>query len=414
MRSTLLLAVLAVLVLTGGAAQAARPPAAAALDKAFGPLVARLAPDTDVVLLLDLHAGGQSLLSLLDFLEASPVLARSPGLAEQWRAARAALMEGVNTVKATTGVDPLQDLDQAALGLRLSQEAPEGVAGLSLALTGRFPPDLLERTGAAMPTRSVAGVEARELGEVSELGPMLAGFAGPGTLLFAPAADFERAVTARQPDKALVARHAGLLGKAGGGFLARLSVVLPEWVRQRARDTEELAAFPMITALGRLLLDLDQQVRLELAVTNETAVESTRFFLEAGREALLGGRALLRSVAFLVLSLDLPLLPDVPEELKPVLRDKRALLDTFEGLTGKDVKPPELKITGRTLSLSADRTLVFGSLLPAGIAAAVAIPSFVKYKQRAEEAGAPVAPPAEPVEPVEPAPGGAQDDLKIR
>jgi len=366
-------------------------PAAVALDKDFGPLLACAVPDADLVLMLDTRAVGQGVLDLLDWVETAPMLANDPAMLDQWRQARAAVMGGLETVKATVGSDPLKDYDRIVGTVRLLPEGGDHATEFSMVVSGRLPADFITRLFPDLPKKTLAGVEVSELGANPDAGPLVAGFLTPTTFLLAPPAVFEKAVGAKAAPKALLERHEGLLAKANGGFLFRMSLALPEWLRQKAAAEPDLEAFPVVRGLKRLRVDLDQSFFVELAAVNDAAFESARFLLESAREGLIGSRALLRSFTMLALSLDLSKLPDLPAEVRPMLSDRKALQATLERLTGSaDLAVPQVKIQGRTASLAVDRVLLLGGVVPLGVLAAVAIPAFEKYKAKAEQAAPPV------------------------
>lgn len=399
MRRLALVLVLGLVVAVSPSLAAPKAPAAApiALEKTFGPLLAAAVPDADLVLMIDQKALGQGVLDLLDFVEASPVLAVDPALLEQWRQARAALMGGLEVVKATVGSDPLRDYDRIVGSVRLLPEGGDHATEFSLLVTGTLPADFLTRLFPDLPKTTVGGVEVSELGANPDAGPLVAGFLTPTTFLLAPPAVFEKAVGAKGPAKALLDRHEGLLAKASAGFLFRLSLALPAWVRDKAAAEPDLEAFPVARGLQRLRLDLDQSLSIELATVNDAAFESARFLLESAREGLLGSRALLRSFTLLALSLDLAKLPDIPAELRPVLADRKALQATLERLTGgADVTIPEVKTRGRVASLSIDRVLLLGGVVPLGVLAGVALPAWQEYQQKAGQQALPPQPAHDP------------------
>lgn len=400
MRRLALVLVLGLLVAESSslAAPKAQAVPSIALDKTFGPLLAAAVPDADLVLMLDQKALGQGVLDLLDFVEASPVLAADPALLEQWKQARAALMGGLEAVKVTVGSDPLTDYDRIVGSVRLLPEGGDQRTEFSLMVTGKLPADFITRLFPDLPKKTIGGVEVSELGANPDAGPLVAGFLTPTTFLLAPPAVFEKAVGASAPAKALLERHEGLLAKASSGFLFRLSLALPAWVRDKAAAEPDLEAFPVVRGLQRLRLDLDQSLSIELATVNDAAFESARFLLESAREGLIGSRALLRSFTLLALSLDLAKLPDLPPELRPVLADRKALQATLERLTGgANATVSEVKTKGRTASLSVDRVLLLGGVVPLGIVAAVAIPAYQKYQQKAEQQAVPPPPATDPI-----------------
>ena len=394
----LLSTVLLALTPAGALAKAAPAPAGTAVDKSFGPLLGALVPDADLVLLLDAKALGQGVLDLLDFVEGAPLLAADPQVFEQWKQARGAMMAAIEGVKATVGADPLHDLDRLVGSVRLFPEGSEQGAQFSLLVTGNLPADLITRLSPDLPRKVVAGIEVSDLGATPDAGPMVAGFLSPQSFLLAPPAVFEQAVASKAAPKAALARHEGLLAKAGAGFLFRLSVALPDWLRAKIAEVPEAAAFPFAAGLARLRVDLDQRLYVELTGATDAAAASAKSLLEAAREGLVGSRAMGRALALLVQSLDLDKLPDVPADARPFLANRATLQATFERFLGTgDAKAPEVVAKGRTVSLAVERLQVLGGLVPLGIAAAVAIPSFEKYKEKAEQAA-----PAAPVAPADP------------
>jgi len=379
-------------------APAAKASAAGAtpVEPAFGSLLGAAVPDADLVLLLDVKALGRGVLDLLDFVEGTPLMSAAPDVQAEWRQARAAVMSAFSSVTATLGADPLRDLDKAVATVRLLPEGGDHQLEISLTLTGKLPPDVVNRLSPDLPSLTVAGVQVSDLG-ATPAGPLVAGFVAPDRLLLASPAVFEKALASKAPARELVARHEGLLAKSSGGLLFRLSLVLPDWLRAKVAEVPELEAFPFARGLARLRLELDQSLYVELAGATDAAAESARLLLEGAREGLVGSRALARSLALMALSLDLAKLPEVPAEWRPLLANRIALqasIDRFLG--GADLKAPEVAAKGRVASLKTDRLQLLSAALPLGVVAAVAIPAFERFKEKAEQA-APTPPAGGPV-----------------
>ena len=109
------------------------------LADSFVPLLSKLNPAADMVVLADLAGAAKMLQESLDDLEKTPLVAKNPALLQMWKMQRTTLDTMLASLKVSAGVDPMKDLGRAALGVHLQ---PSAAPELVVVVSGKFPPDL--------------------------------------------------------------------------------------------------------------------------------------------------------------------------------------------------------------------------------------------------------------------------------
>jgi len=126
----------------------------------FVPLLDKLDPQSDIILLVDLAEAAKKLFAFLDDLEKIPLVAKNPMLLQIWKMERAMLDEALVTLRMSYGMDPIEDLGYAVMGGTLGE-----VPKVFLALGGKFPSDFPKFMD---PTARKVEVAGREVWEMSD------------------------------------------------------------------------------------------------------------------------------------------------------------------------------------------------------------------------------------------------------
>ncbi len=346
----------------------------------FGPLATRLPATSDLVVLLDLAETGRSWTELQKETLALPVVAENPGVKQALEEQQALLRTMVAVAKGTLGLDPLEDLQRAAIGVVIVQG---GDPGLVVAVEGEFPPDLFARI---FPGQKVEEQHGHEVWNIPDSGFQVTLLDGK-LLLLADQGRMGAALKAGKADDKFLAAHAGLFAETGGGFLFRVSFVVPDWARTLLEGQK--GVFGISTPLGtrQVLVDLGRRLELTVHTTDQRAAENVRYMLEAQGEMLTGSGHLVRGLGFWCMALDLDALPDMPQVAATAFANRKPLLATLEKLFPAPREKPKVVIDGLRVSLEADRLILKGAGLLIGVMAAAAVPAFIEYRKKAAAAG---------------------------
>jgi hypothetical protein len=344
-------------------------------------LLAHLPADCDLVLLADLTEASRTWRGLQDKLQKTPLVAKHPELGRLLAEPKAQLEGALATLKAQSGVDLQKDLERAVLGIKLN---PEGDPGLVAVVTGTFPADLPGRIFPEATADTLAGKKVW----TSESGPSLA-LLDTRTLLLADPSSFEAALQGGPDARALLDRHPDLLNKPGPGVLARRSFAPAAWLRAEATRPDN-PAMVLLAELKSASLEIGSELHARASLHNDAAAGDWEMLFSGWKELMVGGQHLLRAYAFLLLGMRAMLGAQLPPPLGEILNDRAAVLATLDEFLGRGTPEVSATRSGRDLELHASRLAATGNLFVIGILAAVAIPTFIKYIRRSEQAEAEV------------------------
>ncbi len=348
------------------------PPAADSTDADFAPLLAHLPAASHAVLLVDVARLRAALDAFADRLATSPLFAGHPELAAALAAQRARAERQLAALGAAAGLDPLRDLQRAALGLVWAD--PQAPPGMLLVLAGRLPAGLAAAlAGGAEPVARRAGVAlyAPEPGLRAAMVDGLLLLGHPKQLDAALAADAARA-------RALVERLAGLGAPRGAEFMLRLRVELPAWVNAAAAAPGQRPLDTLFGSWRRFGLELGAGFAMDAAAADAAGAERLEMVWRAWRELMLGGAYMWRAYALLLLGLDLSRLPGLPPFAQRALADRQALQQTLELVFPAPSGQVRVARQGRSVRLSAPPRMLQGALFVMGIGATIAIPLLLR------------------------------------
>lgn len=359
-----------------GAQDPARGPAAEA--GGFAPLLARLPPDSHLVLLASPAQAKRTWDGIFARLEKSPLFAKHPELGMLLAQQRGMLKAGLASLEAKMGFSPLDDLEQVAVGLVLAGSGPPGMVAVA---TGRFPDDVLERMG---------GTKALTIGshQVFDLDEQVVGAVAGRTLVVANRARMEEALApegGEVPAK-LLGRFAGLDAPCGEDFLLRLRFALPAWMHELARSEDARLVRTLLGSLERVSLEVDRNLTIVMTCKDQAGTGRAELFLRGWKEMMLGGAYMWRAYALLLLGFDLGAMPGLPPPVQKALSDREALAKTLDLFFPEPTEKPVLDKSGLRVSLTASPQMIQGSLFLTGILSAVAIPAFISYIQKSRQA----------------------------
>lgn len=359
-------------------------PAAAKPKGPFATLVSRLPAESDLVLLADLHRMAESVSGLQQDLLALPVVEEHHDLKR--------LLEGqLSLVRVMTtglgkelGLDPMRDLERAALGVTL----PDGAdPGLVLAVEGSFPDDLFGRLGGGPVEGKLAGHRVWRVGDRLQ-GVVLE----KRLLLVADRAHLQSALDAGagKTGEQLAAAHPHLFAGAKRDFTLRASFVVPGWLRERLAGARGFPLTSTLAGVDDLFVEVADGFVLAAGCKDARVAENLRALLEAESRMMTGTHHLLRGAAWWLLAMDLDALPEIPGEAgevaASVLADREALQATLEQVLAAPKAPPPVTVEGLRVTLHAGPEALQGNLLLVGMAATVAVPAFIEYYRKADRA----------------------------
>lgn len=340
----------------------------------FRPLLDRLPPQADVLIIADLAEAARTVRGFIERIEKTPVVAENPPLRSAVQQARAQLDERLAQLKERSGIDALADLERAALALRFSADAdPE----FALAVRGKFPKGSLGKLLPADARRIEPGREAYLLE-----GKMFVELAPEGILILASTGRAAGPPAVKDSSQQLLDAHPHLLAPPAPGMWLRLSFVMPKWLQDSLPAGAAMRW--AVSDLERVELTLGPGLTLLAEGTRERAVENLRLLAEGWKEFTIGGRNLWRAYIFLGLGLDVPMLLEPPPELRSVLENRKAILASMEEFLGEPAIEPEVRVEGRRVWLHVSGPSLMGSTFSLGIVAAIAIPAFIHYIHRAD------------------------------
>lgn len=343
----------------------------------FSPLLERLPPGADLLVVAGISAQAGAVNSLLNGVEKVPLVAENPELLKLWKMQRNMFEGMLASAPAKLGIDPLHDLDRAALGLWLK---PGQDPDLAAVVTGKFPADLPKHFNPAATPQTIGQQQVWDVGQ-----GMGMAIENGKLLLLAKLAILPQLLSGKVSAGGNKL-HQDLALPYPKGFLLRVSFVLPEWLRKIGQPQA-----PMLSTLGGLsglMLDIGDNVFLRVRTTTQRATENVQYLLSGLREMMIGGRYMFRAYAYFVLGLDLGQMAAIPEPFRSALQNRKALLDTIDNYLGPEKARPELDVEGRTVTLRASQNALTGSAFVVGILAAIAIPAFINYTRKAKAAEA--------------------------
>jgi hypothetical protein len=344
----------------------------------FVPLLDKLDPESDFIVLIDLAEAAKKFFAIQDDLEKIPLVAKNPALLQIWKMQRVILDGALASLKMSYGMDPIKDLGYAVMGGTLGV-----VPKVFIALSGEFPADFPKFMD---PNARKVKVAGREVWEMSD--GMGMAVIGKKMFLMTDMTEFPKAFTRYGSARQLRKRHPKLLAGVKKGLLLRMSVFIPESVR--ATQPERELGATIFRGLKHLEIDIGEGLRFRAETENDGATENMRYFAEGWKEIMLGGRNLMRAYVYFMLALDLQYLPDIPPPLVAVFENRQAILETMEQFLGEYPVPPRVIVRGREVILTAPTEAMVGNIVVIGTLAAVAIPAFITYlnKSKAAEAQA--------------------------
>jgi hypothetical protein len=348
------------------------------LADSFVPLLSRLDPGSDMVVLVDLAGAAKLLNESLDEIEKMPLVAKNPGLLQMWKMQRTTLDTLLASAKVSAGVDPLKDLARAAVGVSLRQGSAPGMV---IAVSGKFPPDL---PGKLEPRATKKRVGGQDVWEVPD--GMGMAVVGGKLFLMAGMAEYPALLHAKNNPKGLLKRHPDLLASMDPGLLLRFSMAVPAWLRTMLPEGQ--AGVSTLKGLEQVEIDVGSGLRFRARAQTDRAAENVRYFAEGWKELMLGGRNLMRAYMFFIMGLELQHMADMPPQLAGVFENREAIIETMDTWLGEYPAPPKVVLKDRVVTLTASKPALIGNVFVFGILAAVAIPAFIQYTRRAEAAEA--------------------------
>jgi len=350
----------------------------------YASLAARLPAGSDLVLLADLHRMAQGISDLQQDLLGLPAVKNNPALQRQLEGQLSLVRVLTAGLGKELGLDPMRDLERAALGVTL----PDGAdPGLVLAVEGSFPDDLFGRLGGSPVEEKPAGHQVWRVGDGLQ-GVVLE----KRTLLVADRAHLQPALdaSANEAGKKLVAAHPRLFSADAPEFKLRVSLVVPGWLRKRLAGVRDFPLTSTLAGVDDVLVEVADGFALSAGCKDARVAENMRALLEAESRMMTGTQHLLRGAAWWLLVMDLDALPEIPGEagelVASVLEDREALLATLEQVLPAPKAPPPVMMQGRRVTLKAGPEALQGNLLLVGMAAAVAVPAFIEYYRKADRA----------------------------
>jgi len=351
------------------------PAPAAAGGNAFEALFARLDPAADLVVTVDLAEAGRAFKRLLVAVDEAPIVRRGPEIAAAWKAARKAVDDGMASLRKSMGLDPLADLDRAAVAVAIDLRQPR----FALVVTGRFTNALLAKWYPDARERLEGKVKVVEDGK-----GMASAVPAPGVFVTGPKAAIARMATSGFDASALAARHPAFAAAPGEGFLLRASYAAPPWIRSPDTDPDLRARLSILLHAARIVVDFGDGLRVDAEAFDDAGATRLRWLATAVREAVVAYRSGARALVLGALGLGLDSMPAVPPPVARVLADHETLLATLDSFAGDAFVPPEVVPDGRKVSLRMDPPALKATVPVVGVLAAVAIPAFVKYMRRAK------------------------------
>jgi len=370
MRSRTILSVAAVCVCLGW-----YMPLRAEEPGGFAPLLARLPPDSHLVLLVSPAQAKRTWDGIFARLEKSPLFAKHPELGMLLAQQRGMMTAGLAELEEKMGFSPLDDLERVAVGMVLADAGPPAMVAVA---TGRFPDGLARKLGRSEP-QTIGGQEVYALDE------QMMCAVHDGVLLVASG---DRTAAALAPAKAskLLDRFAGLDAPGGDDFLLRLRFALPPWMNELARSEDARWVRTLLGSLEQVSLEVDRNLTIVMTCKDAAGAGRAELFLRGFKEMMLGGAYMWRAYALLLLGFDLGTMPGLPPPVQKALSDREALAKTLDLFFPEPTEKPVLDRSELKVSLTASPQMIQGSLFVTGILSAVAIPAFISYIRKSKRA----------------------------
>ncbi len=356
---------------------AAGRPVSAGGSGPFEPLLTHLPAESDLVVLVDLAEGGRIFYSILDKVQNTALVAENPGLAKMFAQQRSVMEAQMAATKASLGFDPFRDLQRAAVGVVLENtDRP----GLVLVVTGKFPADLAEKLVPGAQAEQVGGFPVYSLPDGFKFTLL------DGKLIVMAPDRLQAALQSGEVPARLRERHPGLFAKTGEGFLLRMHLAVPGFVQALAAGEEAKIVRTLLTSLRRVTIEIDRQLAMGIECADEAGVERAELLLTGWREFMIGGAHMWRAYALMVLGFDIGSMPQLPPEVKAALANRQAFIKTIDEFFPTPAEKPKVARQGNSVSLTALPAMLQGSAFMLGVLSAIAIPSFLKYIQKAKQA----------------------------
>jgi hypothetical protein len=348
------------------------------LADSYAPLLSRLDPGSDMIVLVDVAGAAKLLNESLDEIQQAPLVAKNPALLQMWKMQRTTLDTMLASAKVSAGVDPLNDLFRAVVGLRLREGSPPGAV---VVVSGKFPPDLPQKLEPRAVIKSMGGQDVWEAPDGMGLAVV-----GGNLFLFAPMAEYPALLKAKHDPKGLLKRHPDLLASMQPGLLLRFSMAVPAWVRSMLPEGQ--AGVSTLKGLEHVEIDVGTGLRFTARAQDDRTAENLLYFAEGWKELMLGGRNLMRAYIFFIMGLELQHLAGMPPQFAGVFENRQAIMETMDAWMGEYPVPPKVVLKDRVVTLTAGKQALIGNVFVFGILAAIAIPAFIQYIRRAEAAEA--------------------------
>ncbi|HOX42080.1 MAG TPA: hypothetical protein PK668_00705 [Myxococcota bacterium] len=350
------------------------PAPAADLAELLSPLPA----DVDLVIAADLGAWGRYYKDMWAEIDALPAVAENPEVKNLLGMQRTLLESALGTLKSQYGVDLLQDLGWAAIGVSLAAGGePRGVG----VLLGKIPGDLPKKVDPELQAETRDG---REI--FTKPGAAFGLEAGRRILAANDAQGLSAALAAKEIAPELARKLPELTAKPGAEHLFRLAVAVPAVAREELLRDPSVPVATLVGGLRWLQADVSKDgVQLVLGCEGAPAAQKARRLLQGIGESFLAGTYVWRAYAYAALALDLGSMPELPPQVVGMLKNRPALVKTIEALLPRPEGKPDVQVSGALVRLVVPSKLTRGGLMITGVLAAVAIPAFIDYTRKAKE-----------------------------
>ncbi len=350
----------------------AGPGSGLASAASFDALLDRLPADSDLVVVADLTQAGQIVNDTLDRLQKTPLVAENPDLAKLLAQQRSMLEVQRAALKKQLGFDPLEDLSQAAAGVRIGQT---GRPAMVAVLRGTLPAGLLVKLAEGAEPKAIGQHQAYPLDK--DLWAVQLG----GELVIATDAQLGPALEGGAAAAAIERRHPGI---SSGAAMLAMSFAVPDWLNALGDHEQMRGLRTLLRSLKRVEMGIGDELSIGLSCADAAGTERAELLLKGYRELLVGGAHLWRAYALVLLGFDLSALPGIPPQVQAALANREALRKTVDDLLPSPKAKPVVVRKGNRVDLTAPAEMLQGSAFVMGIMAAVAIPAFIDYIRKSK------------------------------
>ncbi len=338
-----------------------------------------LPSESTLVAAADLSAWGKLLDSSLEKVMRTPAVTENSEIKGLLEAQKASLNHARETLKQKLGTDPMQGLGWAAASLIVSPERDE--PDVILVVEGRLPADLVARLRPGTRPETISGRE------VWRLDDLYVAVEGGRRVVAATRSKYLAAVLESTSVSArLKERLPELVLEPRGGLLLRLSFSPPEKLREAIARKERFPAKGLLSGLAWLQLDIGQSgITMAVGCGDEVCQRRASMFLDGLGEFLLAEAHAWRAYGFAALGLDLSQLAGLPPPLGQLFGNRPALEKSLSEFCPPPDRKPTPERAGLVTRLRVPDRLSQGGIFFTGVAAAVAIPSFINYVRRVKE-----------------------------